>query len=56
MTQHHADNISGLTHMLADGGLELVELPETVRQAELRLRPGQRRVLQPVEHLRSQFI
>ncbi|MNB96590.1 hypothetical protein D3C75_437920 [compost metagenome] len=56
MAQHHTDNISGLTHMLADGGLELVELPETVRQAELRLRPGQRRVLQPVEHLRGQLI
>ncbi|MNH18920.1 hypothetical protein D3C79_786410 [compost metagenome] len=42
--------------MLADGGLDLVELPETVGQAQARLHPGQGHMLQPVEHLRRQLV
>ncbi|MNK97343.1 hypothetical protein D3C87_1176690 [compost metagenome] len=56
LTQHHADNVGGLTHVLADRGLDLIELPETVRQPQLRLRPRHSCVLQPVEHLRCQFV
>ncbi|MNF84469.1 hypothetical protein D3C84_668310 [compost metagenome] len=42
--------------MLADGRLDLVELPETVGQTQARLYPGQGLVLQPVEHLRRQLV
>ncbi len=56
LAQDDTDDIGGLPHMLTDRRLDLVELPETIRQPQLGLRPRHRRVLQPVEHLRRQFI
>ena len=56
LTEDHPDDIGGLAHMLADRGLDLVELPEAIGQAEFGLHPGHGRVLQPIEHLRRQFV
>ena len=54
--QHDADDVGGLAHMLANGSLDLVELPEAIGQAKAVLHPRQRLVLQPVEHLRRQLV
>ncbi|MNR39859.1 hypothetical protein D3C85_1580970 [compost metagenome] len=42
--------------MAAEHRLEPVEAPEVPRQAQLGLDPGQRALLQPVEHLRRHLV
>ncbi|MNP62051.1 hypothetical protein D3C76_1572940 [compost metagenome] len=42
--------------MFANRRLDLVELPEAIGQPQAVLYPGQRLVLQPVEHLWRQLI
>ncbi|MNM93662.1 hypothetical protein D3C81_1060420 [compost metagenome] len=54
--QYDADDVGGLAHVLANGGLDLVELPEAIGQAKAVLHPRQRHVLQPVKHLRCQLV
>ncbi len=54
--QYDADDVAGLTHVLGDSRLDLVELPEAIAQAHMGLDPGQGFLLQPVEHLRGQLV
>ncbi|MNE13042.1 hypothetical protein D3C80_1058680 [compost metagenome] len=56
LRQQHAGDVARLAEMLGEQRLEPIQLPEVGAQAKLLLDPGQRRHLQPVEHLRHQFV
>ncbi len=54
--QHHGEDVGGAAQVCSECGLQLIETPEVVFQPELRLHPGQRLMLQPVQRQRRQLV